>query len=394
MFMPDYTSFFPSPNALLILEDGTEYEGMGIGAEGVTYGELCFNTAMTGYQEILTDPSYYGQIITFTTPHIGNIGCNSDDGESHIAHARGMVIREPLTPSSNWRAEEGLNAWLSKRGITGISGVDTRALTNTMRRTGHPRVAIAYRAEGINRVDRIALLNALNVMPEMAGTELTQHVRSQENSQWEKGVWRGRQALAAPTTNDSFHVVAIDYGAKHNILRLLVEKGCRVTVMPSNISVEAILAVAPDGVFLSNGPGDPAETGKFAVPMIQGVMEQNIPIFGICLGHQLLALALGAKTEKLHQGHRGANHPVKALESGRVEITSQNHGFVVCRDPLPPHMEVTHISLFDGSIEGIRHATKPAFSVQYHPESSPGPHDSEYLFDQFVAMMAAHKAEA
>jgi carbamoyl-phosphate synthase small subunit len=389
--MPEHASLAPKPNALLLLEDGSEFVGYGIGVEGVVFGELCFNTAMSGYEEILTDPSYYGQIITFTTPHIGNVGCNNEDVESRTAFARGLVVREAITDPSSWRATTPFNDWLMERELTGISGVDTRALTTHMRTHGHPRVAIAYDKEGLSQIDRDAIIAEFTALPTMKGAEMTEYVRSDHISRWSEGIWHVEGGY--DTHKDgAFHVVAIDYGAKSNILRLLTDRGCRVTVMPGNSTVEQILMQAPDGVFLSNGPGDPAATASFAVPVIQGVIECELPVFGICLGHQLLGLALGARTQKLHQGHRGANHPVKALDTGKVEITSQNHGFVVCSDGMPSNVEVTHISLFDGSIEGIRLRGKPVFSVQYHPESSPGPHDSVYLFDQFVEMMRVHRA--
>jgi carbamoyl-phosphate synthase small subunit len=386
MSFPSSSWILPKPNAVLLCEDGTEYEGYGIGAEGVTIGELCFNTSMTGYQEILTDPSYHGQIVTFTAPHIGNVGCTEEDMESDGYGAAGLVIREPITEPSNWRASAHLHDWLGLRDVTGISGIDTRALTIHMRQHGHPRVAIAYDTAGNHHIDRGALVAALSQLPSMKGAELTQHVRCQSAYGWSQGAWSlmGGYSDAHATSK---HVVALDFGAKHNILRMLVHAGCRVTVVPSTMSADQILELQPDGVFLSNGPGDPMATAAFAVPTIRALLERTVPIFGICLGHQLLALALGARTDKMYQGHRGGNHPVQHVASGKVEITSQNHGFVVRSDDLPDTVEVTHISLFDGTIEGFRHKTKPAFSVQYHPESSPGPHDSRYLFQQFVQMM-------
>jgi carbamoyl-phosphate synthase small subunit len=381
------SSIFPTPNAILLFEDGTEFQGYGIGAEGIAFGELCFNTAMNGYQEILTDPSYYGQIITFTTPHIGNVGVNNEDYESMTLKAQGLVVRELPTDYSNWRAESDFNTWLINNEITGIAGIDTRQITNYIRREGHPKVAIAFHESGLNQIDRGAIIAQLFEMGDMTGAELTHFVRTDKSYEWAKPIWQFDDNN--PQAKDAkFHVVAIDYGAKLNILRHLVERGCKVTVVGGNSSLSDILALQPDGVFLSNGPGDPAATGAFAVDIIKGLIEKNVPIFGICLGHQLLALALGAKTEKLYQGHRGANHPVKDLRNGKVEITSQNHGFVVQSDTLPDCVDITHISLFDGTIEGVKHKTKQAFSVQYHPESSPGPHDSLYLFDNFMAMMS------
>ncbi len=385
--MPDAHSIIPPANALLLFEDGTEFEGYGIGSEGIVCGELCFNTGMSGYQEILTDPSYHGQIITFTAPHIGNVGCNGDDIESHhVIAARGLIIREPITAPSNWRATNHFNDWLCERDLTGICGIDTRALTTYMRMYGHPKVAIAFEAAGIDEIDRNALMTELHGTASMRGAELTKRVMSDHTRQWTQSAWHQDTGFH-DKEDGQYHVVAIDYGAKLNILRLLTHRDCRVTVVPGNASLEEILRLEPDGVFLSNGPGDPSATAAFAAPVIQGLLENNIPLFGICLGHQLLALAMGAHTEKMYQGHRGANHPVKSLSNDRVEITSQNHGFVVRSDGLPRDVEVTHLSLFDGTIEGIRHTKKPAFSVQYHPESSPGPHDSQYLFDQFVEMM-------
>ena len=385
--MPEASHFAPPLTALLLLEDGTEFTGYGIGAEGITSGELCFNTAMTGYQEILTDPSYYGQIITFTMPHIGNVGCNDEDAESPVVFAKGLIIREPMTESSNWRATASLSGWLKERGLTGISGIDTRALTLHMRAHGHPRAVIAYHAEGVAAIDRKTLQERLASTPSLEGAEMTAFVKREMHEPWTEGVWRSPGVKEA-----GFHVVAIDYGAKSNILRLLVEKGCRLDVVAGDTPAAEILALQPDGVFLSNGPGDPAATAAFAVPVIQALLARGVPVFGICLGHQLLALALGASTEKLHQGHRGANHPVQSLRTKKVEITSQNHGFVVSLDSVPEAMEVTHLSSFDGTIEGIRHRNLPAFSVQYHPESSPGPHDSEYLFDHFIDLMQASRA--
>ncbi|TAE31919.1 MAG: carbamoyl-phosphate synthase small subunit [Alphaproteobacteria bacterium] len=379
-------SWIPKPNAILLFEDGTEFEGYGIGAEGVTIGELCFNTSMTGYQEILTDPSYHGQIITFTAPHIGNVGCNDEDKESTTYGAAGLVIREAITEPSSWRAQSHMHDWLVQRDVTGISGIDTRALTIHMRQHGYPRVAIAYDAVGTHHIDRDALVAALSQLPSMKGAELTQHVQCAHPYGWTQNRWTLGGGYSESDASLK-HVVALDFGAKHNILRMLVHVGCRVTVVPGNMSADSIMELNPDGVFLSNGPGDPMATAAFAVPTIKALLERNIPIFGICLGHQLLALALGARTDKMYQGHRGGNHPVQHIVSGAVEITSQNHGFVVKSDDLPDMIEVTHISLFDGTIEGFRHKTKAAFSVQYHPESSPGPHDSRYLFEQFRRMM-------
>jgi carbamoyl-phosphate synthase small subunit len=339
---------------------------------------------MTGYQETLTDPSFAGQIITFTFPHIGNVGTNNDDLEAATVAARGLVVKQDITEPSNWRSVQKLETWLRGQGVTGIAGVDTRALTIRIRDGGAPTGVLAYPADG--RFDLAALRAAAAGWPGLEGMDLAKEVTCRQTYSWNETAWTwpagsGRQD--APT----HHVVAVDYGAKRNILRCLASAGCRVTVVPATASAEDILRHAPDGVFLSNGPGDPAATGVYAVPAIQGVMDAGVPIFGICLGHQLLALALGAKTYKLDRGHRGANQPVKDLETGKVEITSQNHGFAVDVDSLPPNARVTHISLFDGSNEGIASTDKAAFSVQYHPEASPGPSDSHHLFERFVGMM-------
>ena len=390
--MPD-TAAIQHPNAVLLLENGDRYYGYGIGAEGSTFGELCFNTAMSGYQEIMTDPSYYGQIVTFTAPHIGNVGCNEEDIESDVESARGLVIRDHITAPSSWRSSSHFNDWLIKQELTGICGVDTRALTCYMRENGHPRVAIAYDKDGLDAIDTDMLMDELLETASLKGAELTEFVRTSSTKRWSESIWELDHGYGVKQ-DAKHHVVAIDYGAKMNILRLLTAKDCRVTVVPGNTSFDDIMQLRPDGVFLSNGPGDPAATASFALPVIQSLLAQNVPTFGICLGHQLLSLALGAHTDKMHQGHRGANHPVKHLDSGRVEITSQNHGFVVRSDGLPSHIEVTHLSLFDGTIEGIRHKDKPAFSVQYHPESSPGPHDSEYLFEAFVDMIRVRSSES
>lgn len=382
----------PEPNAILLFEDGTEFAGYGVGCEGIICGELCFNTAMSGYEEILTDPSYYGQIINFTMPHVGNIGCNSEDIESTVSAARGLVVREPITEPSNWRSDMHFNDWLQIKELTGISGIDTRALTAHIRTHGHPTIAIGYDMGGLREIDRSALMTELSRTKSMKGAELSSHVRADEVRQWSQTIWRLQDGYGQRETG-RYRVVAIDYGAKMNILRLLTTKDCKVIVVPGDISLKDVLALEPDGVFLSNGPGDPEATARFAVPVIQGLLQKNIPIFGICLGHQLLARAMGAKTEKMHQGHRGANHPVKNHRNSHVEITSQNHGFVVRSSGLPRDIDVTHSSLFDGTIEGLRHKEKPAFSVQYHPEASPGPHDSRYLFDEFVEMIRQHSPQ-
>jgi carbamoyl-phosphate synthase small subunit len=378
----------PAPTALLALADGTIIEGQGIGAEGQCVGEVCFNTAMTGYQEILTDPSYAGQIVTFTFPHIGNVGVNDEDIETvNMASAsgvRGCVIKTDITDPSNYRAARNFDAWLKARGIIGIAGVDTRALTALIRTKGAPNAVIIHDRGG--KFDRTAIVRDAKAWPGLVGMDLAKDVTTGQSYTWDQTSWKwgeGYGTLAAP----KHHVVAIDYGIKRNILRLLADNGCRVTVLPATATAEDVLAHKPDGVFLSNGPGDPAATGEYAVPTIKGILDAGVPTFGICLGHQMLGLALGGKTLKMHQGHHGANHPVKDLTTGKVEITSMNHGFAVDRDTLPSSVEETHVSLFDGSNAGLRIKGKPVFSVQYHPEASPGPRDSRYLFERFVGLM-------
>jgi carbamoyl-phosphate synthase small subunit len=373
--------------AALVLADGTVFWGCGFGAhtaDPAPVGEVCFNTGMTGYQETLTDPSYAGQIITFTFPHIGNVGTNAEDVEATTIAARGLVVKQDITEPSNWRAAQHLDAWLRVRGVAGISGVDTRALTTRIRDGGAPNGVLVHPAPG--RFDISALQAQAAAWPGLEGMDLAKEVSCRQTYTWDETRWAwpdgpGRQ------TAPRFHVVAVDYGAKHTILRCLASVGCRITVVPATATSEDILRHEPDGVFLSNGPGDPAATAEYAVPAIRGVLEAGVPLFGICLGHQLLALALGARTFKLERGHRGANQPVKDLATGRVEITSQNHGFAVDPETLPASAKVTHVSLFDGSNEGLACQDLPAFSVQYHPEASPGPSDSFYLFERFVAMM-------
>ncbi|MEI8145855.1 MAG: glutamine-hydrolyzing carbamoyl-phosphate synthase small subunit [Alphaproteobacteria bacterium] len=383
----------PKPTALLVLADGTVLEGFGLGADGVAEGEVCFNTAMTGYQEILTDPSYAGQIITFTFPHIGNVGTNEDDIETvnmAASHgATGLVLRAPITDPSNYRSHAHLDNWLKRRGIVGISGIDTRALTALIRDKGMPNAVIAHAVSGV--FDVAALKARAAGLASMDGQDLVPGVTSQQRYPWTETTWVWNEGYGAQD-EATRHVVAIDYGVKRNILRLLANSGCKVTVVPATASAEEVLALKPDGVFLSNGPGDPAATGTYAVPVIRAVLDKKIPTFGICLGHQMLGLAVGATTMKMHQGHHGANHPVKDLDTGKVEITSMNHGFAVNEASLPAHARPTHISLFDGSNAGIALTDRPAFSVQYHPEASPGPMDSHYLFARFVAMMDAAKA--
>ena len=370
--------------AVLVLADGTVFRGRGIDAEGAAVGELCFNTSITGYQEILTDPSYAGQIVCFTFPHIGNVGANDEDREAASPAARGLVIRTDITEPANWRASAHLDTWLRGQNLVGIAGVDTRQLTRRIRDSGAPHVTVAHSADG--RFDIEALRAQAAAWPGLEGMDLAAEVSCTQTYGWDQTEWtlgKGYGTQQAPQR----HVVAVDFGAKRNILRCLAAAGCKVTVVPASSTAEDILRHKPDGVFLSNGPGDPAATGAYAVPAIRALLEKDLPVFGICLGHQILALALGAKTAKMRLGHRGANHPVKDLETGKVEITCQNHGFEVLRGSLPRGVTETHSSLFDGGIEGLRVEGKPVFSVQYHPEASPGPQDSHYLFDRFVKMI-------
>ena len=378
----------PRPSAVLVLADGTVLEGFGIGAVGEASGEVCFNTAMTGYQEILTDPSYAGQIITFTFPHIGNVGTNEEDIESVNAAAnagiRGVVLATAVTDPSSWRATRDLDAWLRARGIVGLSGVDTRALTALIREHGMPNAVIAH--DPASAFDLEALKLRAAGLPSMAGLDLVPLVMPTQRYSWDETPWDLGQGFGQQSWTQR-HVVAIDYGVKRNILRLLAGAGCKVTVVPATATAEEVLALKPDGVFLSNGPGDPAATGDYAVPVIQELLERRIPTFGICLGHQMLGLAVGGRTVKMHQGHHGANHPVKDMTTGKVEITSMNHGFALDPESLPETAVETHVSLFDGSNCGIALTDRPAFSVQYHPEASPGPRDSHYLFDRFVKMI-------
>ncbi len=376
------------PTALLVLADGTVIEGFGLGAEGAADGEVCFNTAMTGYEEILTDPSYAGQIVTFTFPHIGNVGVNDEDIETVDMAAssgvRGTVLQAPITDPSNFRAQKHFDAWLKARGIVGICGVDTRALTARIRDKGMPNAVIAHAPDG--KFDIEALKKRAAGIHSMDGLDLVPGVTATQRYGWDETTWtlgEGYGHLDAPKRK----VVAIDFGVKRNILRLLADAGCDVTVVPATTSADDILAMKPDGVFLSNGPGDPAATGAYSVPTIRKLLDEKVPTFGICLGHQMMALAVGAKTKKMHQGHHGANHPVMDYTTGKVEIVSMNHGFAVDVDTLPKNAKETHRSLFDGSNCGIALDDRPAFSVQHHPEASPGPQDSHYLFTRFVEMM-------
>ncbi len=376
--------------ARLVLDDGTVIAGMGLGATGSAVGEVCFNTAMTGYQEILTDPSYAGQIITFTFPHIGNIGTNAEDTETSNLAARsgvrGAVLRADITDPSNYRAAAHFDGWLKSRGIIAIAGIDTRALTARIRDKGMPNGVIAHEPTG--RFDLDALEAEAKAWPGLLGLDLVPDVTSGQSYAWDETRWVWGKGYGRNETPE-FHVVAVDYGLKRNILRCLASAGCKVTVVPARTTAEDILERKPDGVFLSNGPGDPAATGVYAVPEIKKLVESGLPLFGICLGHQMLGLALGAKTRKMHQGHHGANHPVKDFTTGKVEITSMNHGFTVDRETLPKGVVETHVSLFDGTNCGLELEGRPVFSVQYHPEASPGPQDSHYLFTRFVNKMRA-----
>ena len=386
--MSDSMSHTQSPpenaTGALILGDGSIFWGQGLGAEGNAVGEVCFNTSMTGYQEIMSDPSYAGQIITFTFPHIGNVGTNHEDIETIAPSARGCILRVDITDPANWRSVVHYDEWLQSCGLSGIAGVDTRNLTRRIRALGAPHATICHAPDG--QFDLPTLHAQAAKWPGLEGMDLAKDVSCRKTYSWDETNWVLGKGYGKQT-NPKFHVVAVDFGAKLNILRCLATLGCKVTVVPADATADDVLSHKPDGVFLSNGPGDPAATGKYAVPMIKGVLESGLPIFGICLGHQMLALALGAKTEKMHHGHRGANHPVKDLGTGKVEITSQNHGFVVIPTSLPDNVEMTHISLFDGTLEGIALRDRPVFSVQHHPEASPGPQDSHYLFDRFIGYM-------
>ena len=369
---------------VLVLASGEVIWGRGFGAEGQAVGEVCFNTAMTGYQEVMTDPSYAGQIINFTFPHIGNDGTNPEDVEALNPHALGAIVRQDVTDPSNFRSTQHFDAWMKANGRIGISGVDTRALTRLIRGAGAPNAVIAHSASG--DFDVPAMLARAKAWAGLEGMDLAKDVTTLQTYKWDQGLWKLGEGYQKPTKGTK-KVVAIDYGIKHNILRNLVDTGCDVTVVSATATFEEIMAHAPDGLFLSNGPGDPAATGEYAVPVIQQWLDTKKPLFGICLGHQMLGLAVGARTEKMHQGHRGANHPVKRLSDGAVEITSMNHGFAVDAATLPANAKATHISMFDGSNCGFELADQPAFSVQYHPEASPGPQDSHYLFEKFAGTM-------
>jgi carbamoyl-phosphate synthase small subunit len=384
------------PTALLVLADGTVIEGKGIGATGRVQAEVCFNTALTGYQEILTDPSYLSQIVTFTFPHIGNIGTNDEDIEDLTPAARrgavGVIFKADITDPSNYRAVKHLDAWLKARGIIGLCGIDTRALTAWIRENGMPNAVIAHDPNGV--FDISVLKQEARAWSGLEGLDLAKEATSGQSSRWTEKPWVWGEGYSALDQADAkYHVVCLDYGVKRNILRLFAGLDCKVTVMPATTSTEEVLALKPDGIFLSNGPGDPAATGAYAVPVIKDLLGTDIPLFGICLGHQMLGLALGGKTEKMHQGHHGANHPVKDHTTGKVEIVSMNHGFAVNSKSLPSGVEETHVSLFDGTNCGLRVSGKPVFSVQHHPEASPGPQDSHYLFRRFVNLIREKKGE-
>ena len=384
---------------VLALADGTVFHGIGVGHVGEAVGEVCFNTAMTGYQEILTDPSYMAQIVTFTFPHIGNTGVNLQDTEQFGQEggfggarttARGAVLRDVPTAAANWRATEGsaggLDAWMKLRGVVGLAGVDTRRLTKRIREQGMPHAVIAHAPDG--RFDLDALIGQARAWTGLNGLDLARDATTLQSFTFDEGLWSWPEGYAQPRPEPRFQVAVLDYGIKRNILRALTSIGARATVLPASTTAEEVLAREPDGVLLSNGPGDPSATGDYAVPEIRRLVDSGKPVFGICLGHQMLSLALGAKTIKMDQGHHGANHPVKDLQTGKVEIVSMNHGFTVDRAGLPAAVQETHVSLFDGSNAGIRLKERPVFSVQHHPEASPGPTDSLYLFDRFAAMMA------
>ncbi len=386
--MPAINQSSEKPTALIALADGQLFYGRGFGATGTTVAELVFNTAMTGYQEIMTDPSYAGQVVTFTFPHVGNVGTNPEDEETADPVAAGLVVKWDPTEPSSWRARDDLTGWLAKHGRIGVGGVDSRRLTRAIRQQGAPHVAIAHDPEG--NFDVEALVKQAREWKGLVGLDLAKDVTCAQSYKWDEKRWAWPEGYSR-REGPGLKVVAIDYGAKRNILRCLASAGCEVTVLPATATAEDVLALNPEGVFLSNGPGDPAATGTYAVPMIQGVLAKDLPVFGICLGHQMLALALGAKTIKMNHGHHGANHPVKDLTTGKVEITSMNHGFTVDAQTLPAGVKETHVSLFDGSNCGIAIEGRPVFSVQYHPEASPGPQDSYYLFDRFAEAIRARR---
>jgi carbamoyl-phosphate synthase small subunit len=390
----DKILFSKKSNAILILADGSYFIGDAIGKLGVVTAEICFNTAITGYQEILTDPSYYKQIINFTFPHIGNVGINDNDNEGKIARASGLVVRENITNPANYRSLQHFNEWLIEQNLIGISNIDTRKITNIIRKTGPQNAIIASFEDGVLINDQIIndLFNTLKLQPDLSNNDLAYDASEKEQYHWScQGKWQMESNQYNKNKNFKYRVVAFDYGIKYNILRCLNELDCELIIMPANASFADIIANKPDGVFLSNGPGNPAATAKYAKEVIAEIIKAKIPLFGICLGHQLLSLAIGANTVRMHQGHRGANHPVKNIDSQKIEITSQNHGFAVDAKTIPDNARITHISLFDGSVEGLELNDSPAFSVQYHPESSPGPSDSFYLFEKFIDLMKKSK---
>lgn len=378
------------PTACLALADGTVFYGQGFGATGEVVAELVFNTAMTGYQEIMTDPSYASQIVTFTFPHVGNTGVTEQDDEAPDPVASGIVVKWDPTEPSNWRATSDLVGWMERRGRIGVGGIDTRRLTRAIRQQGSPHVVLRHDPEG--NFDIAQMVARARDWKGLVGLDLAKVVSCRQSYRWDEGLWAWPGEFGMSEEQKPFRVVALDYGAKRNILRSLASSGAEVIVLPATATADEVLAHDPEGVFLSNGPGDPAATGEYAVPMIQTLLEKDLPIFGICLGHQMLALALGARTVKMGHGHHGANHPVRDKETGKVEITSMNHGFAVDAQTLPEGVIETHVSLFDGSNCGLRMTDRPVFSVQYHPEASPGPQDSAYLFDRFTEAMRARRA--
>ena len=386
----------PGVTGVLVLANGTVLQGVGVGATGDAVGEVCFNTAMTGYQEILTDPSYMSQIVAFTFPHMGNVGVNVEDIEqmsgSAETAARGAIFRDVPTAPANWRSEGDLDTWMKRRGVIGLAGVDTRALTRSIRENGMPHGVIAHDPDG--KFDIPALVEKAKAWAGLEGADLAKDASCLQPFVYDEGLWDWPEGYAKPASEPKYEVVVLDYGVKRNILRALTSIGARVTVVPAKTTAEDVLARKPDGVLLSNGPGDPAATGEYAVPEIKKLVESGVPVFGICLGHQMMARALGAKTVKMDQGHHGANHPVKDVTTGKVEIVSMNHGFTVDRDSLPEPVVETHVSLFDGTNAGIALKDKPVFSVQHHPEASPGPTDSLYLFERFAGYMDAAKKSA
>ena len=381
-----------NPTGILVLEDGSFFQGFGFGFEGITTGEVCFNTSITGYQEIITDPSYAGQIINFTFPHIGNVGTNIEDNESNEIWTRGVIFNTDITTPSNYRSMKHLDAWLKKNKIIGIAGIDTRKLTNYIRDNGAPKGSMQFSKKGKHNIESLQKLN--RNWPGLLGLDLASQVSCKKPYKWNSLKTWNKEKGYKKNKNKKYKIVAIDYGIKKNILRCLTDLDCEIKIVPAKTSSNNILAENPDGIILSNGPGDPAATGTYAIPTLKKLINSNLPIFGICLGHQLLALALGAKTSKMHMGHRGANHPVKNLKSKKVEITSQNHGFKVEENSIPNNVKITHLSLFDRSVEGIELKNKPVFSVQYHPEANPGPQDSKYLFTKFINNIVKRKKYA